>query len=126
MKRKNSATAALIASRWKKISRKRRKKRNRACRLPKQSNQSPCLPRRLLRPSPHHPLRAVGAAAVSPKLRRKPPRNQPPRRKRPRRKPSPPRRKRRRNQRRKKLLKNRRRRRRRKAAANYDLGPTFP
>src|SRR5580658_10378565 len=72
MKKKNSATAALTASRWKKISKRKKRKRNPDCPLRRQASRHPLL--RLPRPNPRHPPRA---AAASPKRKRKPLRNQP-------------------------------------------------
>src|SRR5579863_2804564 len=72
MKKKNSATAALTPSRWKKISKRKKRKKNPACRLPARSNRNLCPFPRLPRPNPHHPLLAV-VVAVSPKRKRKRP-----------------------------------------------------
>src|SRR5579864_3394570 len=85
MKRKNSATAALTASRWKKISKKRRRKKSLARRLPKAASPNRLVFLRLPRPSPNPPrlLQVAEAAAASPQPRRNQPRS-PRRKKRPR------------------------------------------
>src|ERR1700688_3073854 len=110
MRKKNSATAALIPSRWRKISKRKKRKKNPACRLPQRSSRNPCPFPRLPRPSPgpHHPLRAV--AAASPKRKRKLPKRNRLRKRRRRRLPkNPPRKKLQRNQRRKLRRRNPRR-----------------
>src|ERR1700745_2039147 len=91
MKKKNSATAELIASRWKKILKKRRRKKNPARRRRKWASppRSQFLRLPPLSPSPHHPCPLAEAAAASPQRRRRP-RKKPPRnlhRRRPRRAP---------------------------------------
>src|SRR3984957_13223960 len=85
MKRKNSATAALTASRWKKISKRKRRKKSPAPRLPKAGRPHPSAFLRLLplSPGPRHPPPAVEAEAASPVRKRRRPRSLP--RKKPRR-----------------------------------------
>src|SRR3984957_8470125 len=77
MKRKNSATAALTASRWKKISKRKRRKKSPAHRLPKAGRRHPSAFLRLLplSPGPRHPPPAVEAEAASPVRKRRRPRS---------------------------------------------------
>src|SRR5579864_2739192 len=77
MKKRNSATAALTASRWKKISKKRRRKRSPARRLPRSAspNRSRFLRLQPQSPSPHRLLPVAEAAAASPQRKRKQPRS---------------------------------------------------
>src|ERR1700676_2436134 len=87
MKKRNSATAAPTASRWKKISKKRRRKKNPGPRLQKAARRPPSPFRRLhpLSPGPRPPLPVVEAEAANLKPKRKRPRNPPRRKKRRRR-----------------------------------------
>src|SRR5438552_16173886 len=113
MKKRNSATAAVTASGWKRISKKRRRKRSPARRLPKSAspNRSRFLRLQPLSPSPHRLLPVAEAAAASPQRKRKQPKS-PLGKKRQR---NPPRRRQKR-QRRKNLPSDLRKRKRKKAS----------
>src|ERR1700684_2755390 len=77
MKKRNSATAALTASRWKKISKRKRRKKSPVHRLPKAARRHPSAFLRLLplSPSPRRPPQAAEEAAASPARKRRRPKS---------------------------------------------------